>query len=86
MDWGRQHLIRTRCPPILVDSVSVQGARETMLLVPMLAYILEWAVFGGLVTYSHCPRCGDSFRRRTEGSERTSLDRGGRMHQSSALW
>ena len=40
-----------------------------MLLVPVLAYILEWAVFGSLVTYSHCPRCGNSFRRRTEGSE-----------------
>src|SRR3989442_9936538 len=26
VDWGRQHLIRTPCPPILVDSVSVRGS------------------------------------------------------------
>ena len=27
VDWGRQHLIRTLCPPILVDSASVRGRR-----------------------------------------------------------
>src|SRR3989454_5698500 len=26
VDWGRQHLIRTLCPPILVDSVRVRGS------------------------------------------------------------
>ena len=40
---------------------------ETMLLVPVLAYILEWAVFGGLVTYSYCPRCGGLFQAEDRG-------------------
>jgi len=40
---------------------------ETMLLVPVLAYILEWAVFGGLVTYSHCPRCAELFQAEDRG-------------------
>jgi len=38
-----------------------------MLLVPVLAYILEWAVFGGLVTYSHCPRCGELYQAENRG-------------------
>jgi len=31
VDWGRQHLIRTLCPPILVDSVSVRGSTARVL-------------------------------------------------------
>ena len=38
-----------------------------MLLVPVLAYILEGAVFGGLVTDSHCPRCGELFQAEDRG-------------------
>jgi len=37
------------------------GLSEATLLVPALAYMLTWAVFSGLVTYSHCPRCGKLF-------------------------
>src|SRR2546427_7662681 len=45
VDWGRQHLIRTLCPPILVDSASVRGmapvlARETQTLTGRLGRLL----------------------------------------------